>query len=616
MPKYIPEEKSEDCNKDEIASILGKIDELVSVSVNKAQIAVNAAPLSKEAMEKRLQEEGFAEAQLNEITKGMASNLPTEIYAKKCYNWMQMREIRKGLFEDLNTSIYADPLFSAEQMREIRLGLVDKLDVTSYAKLMLSSTDMRKFRYILFNESYRHNKKQFGRYIEDPETGIALRISNDCMKAYLTIPENVKKELTLECLQQVLTEYNIIYGVSIKKLQKIITEHSYNQEICVATGKHAVDGKPGWYEIFFENSVEKGKTVAPDDEIDYSEVNVIDMVMPGKILAKYHPAEKDTEGRTVTNIPIGGIMNEELPPLNGVGFERNEQDNTYIAKEKGYASYDSTTGSLNVWNVYKINGDVSYYQSIEYDGTVLISGSVRNSAIIYAKGDVIIDGFVESAQVYSQQNIVIKSGVNGGGNGYIEAGGSVRGKFFENIAIKASGMIEGNYFLNCNINTDDRLIARGKKAKIMGGHVEAAIGVEASSICTYLSKKTFFNIGDTYSLNKRVADLEHNKKSISEELQQLIIGKQKLTMLMGDDPKNQSPLYKKTCDAIHTKELQYSECNKAISRLNAVIKRAEKAYVRVYSELHPNVTFTINGQRKKVEKKISKGILLTKEKNI
>lgn len=596
---------------DDINSILDTIDELVSVSDNKADIASRTFSLSRLKTDE-LKAEGFVEAQLDEIAKGIEAGLPVDVYAKQCYNWMQMYEIRRGLLEHLDIKIYESPLYSASQMREIRLGMLDHLDVSSYASLVLSSTDMHKIRIALFVSAYKTDPTCFGRTIEDDTTGIILRISDDCMNAYIKIPDSVETELSADDLLYVLESHEIVYGILEDNIQRLVNERPVNSEICVAQGKHSIPGREGWYELFFENCIEKGHTVPPDGEIDYTDANIVDIVEPGQVLAKYHPAQKDSDSITVTGITIEGTSGQDLSALNGTGFRWDREENTYIATRTGCISYNDTTGSLNVWNVYQIHGDVCYYQSLEYDGSVHISGSVRNTATIRAKGDIIIDGFVESAIIYSEQNIVIKGGANGGGQGRIEAGGSIRGNFFENIDLFAKGMVEANYFLNSNIVTDDRVIARGRKARIIGGNITAAVSVDAVIVGNYLGGKSIFNVGDIHSYDKRIGVLSLDRKKALNELQQLSVGQQKLTLLLGEDQVDRNALYNKTCLAIQTKELQVSELEQEINRLQQVIKRAEKAYIKVHGQLLSEVIFIINGSRKETPTTTNRSIFLTR----
>ncbi len=382
-------------DSNDISSLLSKIDDLVSVS-GSTDIDARTVPLSKVKTDE-LKDEGFLDAQLEEIARGIEEGLPSSVYSKTCYNWMQMHEIRLGLQAHLDTSVYQSPLYSASQMREIRLGLWDHLDVSSYASLVLSATDMRKKRYALFAAAYKENPKGYKKRMKDDETGILVHISDDYMKASLTIPKKLPFQPTPSDLMDVLEHHGITYGILRESLEKIAQGKAAGEEICVAVGKPPVIGKPGWYELFFENGIEKGHTAPPDGEIDYSDVNIVDPITPGKVLAKYHGGQRDVSGVTVTGIPVDGTPGEELPFLSGTGFQHDLQQNVYIAATKGFASYNSTTGALNVWNVYNVNGDVPYYQSLEYDGAVHVHGSVRGTATIRAQGDIIIDGFVENA---------------------------------------------------------------------------------------------------------------------------------------------------------------------------------------------------------------------------
>lgn len=611
--------KKENYGNDDIASILNTIDSLVSASGMKVE---DSKPLRSDKGKSltpdtidlnELEKEGFAESQIIQIKKGLDKNLPVNLYADKAFNWMQMYEIRRGLSDSINVGIYANPLYSASQMREIRLGLVDHLDVTPYAKLMLSFTDMQKARREIFAKEYKERPNSFGRIIENDDTGIIIRISDDCMNAYMNVPDTAPSDLTENDLIQVLTDHEITYGFINENLSRIIRDKIHNEEVCVASGSRPSAGKDGYYELFFKNHIENGRIVPPDYEMDYSEVNILDMISPGTLLAEYHPAEKNVDGITVTGITIYGSDGKDLPILSGVGIEYDAEQNIYTATEKGFVSYNSATGSLNVYNVYVIHGDINYFQSFEYDGAVHVTGSVRGASSIKAMGDIIIDGFVEHAYLHSEQNIVIKGGVNSNNQGEIVSGGSIRGKFFENATLKASGLIEGNYFLNCNIFTDDRVLARGNKSMIMGGNIVAALGVESVTIGNYLSKKVLFNVGDTNEIEKRITALSEEYDTVSDELSRLQAGLEKLSKVIGSEYVTKNDLYNKTCAALQIKETQALKLEKEINRLNIVLERAAKAYVHIYGEIQPDVIFCINGVRKKTESSIKRGIVLTKE---
>ena len=68
----------------------------------------------------------FNEFQLEQIKKGIKSNVNVFIYTKKEFNWHQMLEIRLGLEAKVDVSIYAKSEYSWEQMKKIRKRLLKK----------------------------------------------------------------------------------------------------------------------------------------------------------------------------------------------------------------------------------------------------------------------------------------------------------------------------------------------------------------------------------------------------------------------------------------------------------------------------------------------------------
>ena len=88
-------------------------------------------------------------------------------------------------------------------------------------------------------------------------------------------------------------------------------------------------------------------------------------------------------------------------------------------------------------DVYNVSGDVDVGTgSIDFNGDVEINGSVIGSVKIHAMGNIYIGGYVEDADIWSGQDIIIQDGVNAGENGRIEAMGNISARFFENACSK------------------------------------------------------------------------------------------------------------------------------------------------------------------------------------
>lgn len=541
----------------DIQELLQTIDSLFSATDNPDAGEANSSGEMFSVDLDELRERGFYDSQLEEIQKGINEQLPVERYAKDCYNWKQMYELRLGLQEKIDISVYENPLYSAEQMKEIRMGLENNLDVASYAKLMFAAADMRSRRQKLMTLLYQECPRGFERTFYDDINQLKIYINDDCMEASLEVCKECPEDFSVKELMAILRKQDITYGLIMENLQKLADEKIREEAVVVARGTRAGIGKNGWFDFFFQEQLPESPKVTADGKVDYTNIVVAEMVSPGQILAQYHKSQTGKDGMTVTGIPVEGKGGKELPHLMGVGVRRDPKRELYTATVRGYASYNVEKAQLNVWKVYVVQGDVNRYNgNITYDGTIQITGSVNDLACIQANGDIIVDGVVGAATLQAGQNVIIKRGVNAAGGGNIQAGGKVMGNFFEMANIKARERIEGNYFLNCSIETDDKVIARGKKARIIGGSITAAVAVESAIIGNYGSTKTVFNVGDVYLLDARITQQDKLLVKAQQDTDQLEEGKQKLEKAFGQEAVIGNDMYEKVCDAIETKNAE------------------------------------------------------------
>ncbi len=571
-------------------------------------------PPDFELTETEMAKRGFHESQIQEVMLGIQQELPVEIYARDCYNWKQMREIRLGLKDKLDTSLYEEPLFSAEQMREIRLGLKVDLDVSSYARLMYATTDMARMRKNLLSAVYKEDPNGFGREILDEESQIHIRISDDALKAYITLPKQAA--YTAYDIQKILMDHEIIHGIQINQLKNIVQKKIYEKEVLVAMGDQPQMGKDGHYHYFFNELLPESPKIHNDGSVDYTEVVVADKVEKGQTLARYHRGYKGASGETVTGVCIEGNGGKELPPFSGVGIIKDEETDTYTAATDGYVVLDEDQHMLSVQNVLLVEGDINRYNgNITYDGIIHIKGSVSDMAVITASGDVVVEGAVAGAEIKAGANVIIKGGVNADGNGHIQAGGKVMANFFEYANIEARGRIEANYFLNCIAQTDNVLVARGSKARIMGGEIRAAKAVESVVIGNYGGKSTTIDVGNVSWIEKRMLKYQQEYFKLHKEYRQLKEGKEKLINLLGEDISESNALYQKTCQALDIKEQKKTALEWEIEYFTNIKNHAKRAYVKASGGIQEGVTVVLNGNRQVTKEVVWELSLVKRHRN-
>lgn len=599
----------------DIQDILDTIDGLTALDDSIfTEKKCKTANRSAEEILKDLEEQGLAEPQLNEVAMGLDEGLPVEVYAKQCYSWMQMREIRLGLLSGLDTEAFENPLYTVEQMREIRLGMVDRIDISKYAKLIVSATDMKAARHEMVGQAYLENPVGYGREIIDEDTELCIRISDDYLQAFIRIKEGNDRKFSAAQVEKILRQNEVTVGVKKDVIQHFVKNQPAGEELLVAQGEASRKGKDGWYDYRFDVSLPGAPRILPDGRADYSQVVIAQTVLPGQEIAVYHAAEAGKKGKTVTGIELAAPFGTDLPKLSGKGICKGNRPNVYLAALKGFVTCDPQMYSLSVWSTYVIEGNVNRYNgNVVFDGIVYVRGSVGDMVHIIASGDIVVDGFVESAFLEAGHDILIRGGVNAGGRGLIKAGGKVMANFYEEVSVQAGNTVEGNYFLNCQLETDGKVIARGGKSRIIGGKITAMVGVESATLGYYGNANTFLNVGDIASLDERLQKLCSQKDKSEDEIRQLESGKHKLRQMFGNTEAETNSIFHKICVALGQKEEEVAELGKKITMLENTRKRTLRAYIKILGEVDSNVSIRMNGQTVRYENG-TRGLYLTSER--
>ena len=136
--------------------------------------------------------------------------------------------------------------------------------------------------------------------------------------------------------------------------------------------------------------------------------------------------EEGVDGRTVTELVIEEKSGKDLPKLTGKFLAVRPDGVTYVAKKDGYIIFDETKYRIDIQDVLVIDGNINrLYGNVFYDGTVRVNGNIGEGAIISAKGDVIVTGYVQSSYISSGNKVVAIGGINTNDLGYICAQGGV-----------------------------------------------------------------------------------------------------------------------------------------------------------------------------------------------
>lgn len=530
-------------------------------------------------------------ASIREIRLGLEHGLDVGIYAKPVYSWRKMREIRLGLEHRLDVTPYTNPLYSYWQMHEIRLGLEEDLNVDSYKSLMYTAKEMKHRRLM----QVEHIKEWLSNDSWNTEAlpSFCISVSPDEMEAYLEITEE-HANITADAVLQALHDLGICHGIDHTVIDCLTRAPAAGQQFRIAAGTRPKAGCDGWYEYFFRTQLNRAPAELPDGSVDFQNVEWFETVEKGQTIAIYHPAEAGIAGCTVTGKTFPARHGVEQHILTGTGFQLLSDKRTYVAATTGRICLNHD--KLTISSLLVLEAVNTATGNVNFDGSIYITGKVGAGASIHATGDIIINGYVESACIQCDGNILFRQGVNAAGGGQITAAGNIVGKFFETAKLHAGGDIRIMYGLNCTLYAGGKINALGSKGSIAGGTAYAEKGFEIHNAGNHAGLPTYLNMGLNSSLESKLSQFE---REITEASKQLNI----LTSIHNSYQKKYTPKIRNTMDvflkledAIYTKQLQIKQLEHRKCVLEERISKANRAKVIVDNTVFDNVIITMNNQ--------------------
>ena len=543
----------------------------------------------------------FRAPSIGEFRAGLEKGLDITPYVNAAYEWRQMREIRLGLEKRIDTSLYSNPYFHASQMREIRLGLEDGLDVSSYAHVRFSAADMRLMREKLKEEVSRAAQisetsdsidfEKLGKLIEeDPldEIGLPFKIvvSPDGMEAYLSIANLSKRPTEDEVLKE-LWACKIRKGILRKEITKACDGTYEEDTILIAVGKNVENGRDGWYEYFFKTDVNRKPKLLPDGSVDYHDIEWYDAVKKGDKLAFYHKAEDGIDGYDVEGNILKSTRGKEQSILSGNGFQMDSDRCTYYAKIDGMVKLDGERLEVSeMLEVEEINSSIG---NIIFNGSVHVRGNVGAGVTIKAGKDIIVDGFIEGANLEAAGEIILRKGMNGSGKGKIKAGGNVTAKFLESADVYAGGTIHIDYSMNSILYSEEIVEAKLRNGTIVGGICTGVKGVSAQNIGTRAAVQTTIRSGSSTALMKLNNEIYRQLSSTNEEIRILENVRREMEGKLSAEQLAEQPVYEKVQNALYTKGKEAEELVAKQEEVRGRLLELSRAVIEAKGTIHDGV---------------------------
>lgn len=436
----------------------------------------------------------------------------------------------------------------------------------------------------------------------DPNENSSPRVEvlPDETKAFLTLsrPSPRGKLPSVNEILKLLKMEGVVHGINQENIERAIFEGIFDVPVEVATWTPPEPGKDAKIN-YYVNIESKKVSFGESETVDFHKVINIENVVKGQVLASKTPPTKGIPGKTVRGkiIPTTDGKDVSLQSLAGNNVEVSADGLELIAKEQGQVVFKQN--KIHIEKVLEILSDVSTETGdIEFIGNVVIRGSVRDTFKVKAGGNVDIFGTVEKAEIIAEGNVIVRTGIQGKGEGKIVAGGDVISKFIERANVKAGGnVIALEYILHSNITSKSRVFCFGRKASIAGGNVKALYEISAKQLGAESWVETLLEVGSDPDLQEKHDELLRRKELLNTKITDLkkeILVFQQMIQNLGSLPPEKQERF--TQMSMMLKEYS-QEIENIENELKAIREQLDSAVVEArvsaYGICYPNVKIKI-----------------------
>lgn len=449
---------------------------------------------------------------------------------------------------------------------------------------------------------------RIGEWTPNPELDgtLSIEVSEDEMKAYAHFvpPKFGGRHMEVDDVLESLKRSGVITGINESRIAEYLEKMDYSRPLLAAEGQAPRHGKDAY--IDYKVRIDKSDVSFAEDEkgqVDFKNLDLLENVVVGQLLAVKVPAEQGVPGRTVTNRITPARSGKDTALRHGKGTILSEDGTELTAEINGQVVFQA--GRISVEPVYYVKGDVSLETgNIVFLGSVVVGGSVQDNFIVKAAGNIEVKGSVQKAFLEAEGDIIVRQGIMGREEAKIEStGGSIYANFIQSANVYAERdviVLEG--ILHSRVDAAGRILCHGRRARIVGGMLRAGDEVNARVIGSDSFTKTEVRTGINPKVLQQITDLEGVKAQVTEDLDKM---KKDITTLSaqktsagGRLPADKEELLAKTLQQRKKTEDRLSEVSIELEELKTYLTMLDqKGKVCAEQTIFPGVEIFIKDKR-------------------
>lgn len=410
-------------------------------------------------------------------------------------------------------------------------------------------------------------------------------------------PSNKGKLLTRDEIMQDLEHHGVRHGIIERNIDLYLKCRQFCTEFLVAKATKPIQGKDAVITYHFETEITSKPTIREDGSVDFHQIDNINHIEAGALLATLQPAEFGKPGIDVTGAPIKQAKVAVKRLKHGRNIHLSEDGNQMYSDVSGHVSL--TEEQVFVSNTYEVPADVSTATGdIFYDGNVHVKGNVITGFKVEAKGDIIVEGVVEGATLISGGQIVLHRGIQGMNRGVLHAEKDIVTKFIENSEVHAGGSITTDAIMHSEVTAKGDIISTGKRGLVIGGSVKSETNISMKVAGSTMGTKTHIEIEMDPELLAENKELEKQMLDMAEEMEkhekivEVYARKIKKGEKLEEDKKKQYLVAKKSIEILKENIDKAEERSK---ELREEIESHNGGRIKISDIAYPGVKITITG---------------------
>jgi len=386
------------------------------------------------------------------------------------------------------------------------------------------------------------------------------------------------------------------YGVAEDAIAAFLNNRVYDEPVILAEATKQVEGSDAEITYYFNTDLTQKPKVNEDGSVDFHHLDVISSVSAGDLLAELTPAVQGKPGIDVCGGLLRPVKVKQRILRIGKNIKLSEDGLKAYSEVNGHATLEGE--QIFVSNMYEVPANVDTSTGdIEYEGNVLVHGNVLAGFSIRAKGDIVVEGVVEGANLHAGGHIILKRGIQGMDRGVLIANGNVISRFIESATVEAGGYVSADAIMHSTVSAKGDITVDGKKGFITGGTIRSGSMVSAKTIGSSMGTATSIEVGIEPAIIAEYHELGKEQETLKNEQERnlpILLALAKRIKLGEKLPPDKLLQFKHATEARETMTKREEEITERLKVLKDTIDNYEGGMVKAYSTVHPGVKLIIS----------------------